>query len=118
MKKYYTRACNFYYGKLSKKLIKEKKTLPLCGNKEISFDKIEIFLKDNKKISSKIVDIKKINLLPKLVKIKVLLDIKKITSKRKFLNKMCVGLIMLLNYTFYIFNASVCGDNSKNCTLT
>ena len=84
MKKYYTRACNFYYGKLSKKLIKEKKTLPLCGNKEISFDKIEIFLKDNKKISSKIVDIKKINLLPKLVKTKVLLDIKKLPQKENF----------------------------------
>ena len=99
MKKYYTRACNFYYGKLSKKLIKEKKTLPLCGNKEISFDKIEIFLKDNKKISSKIVDIKKINFLPKLVKIKVLLDIKKITSKRKFLNKENHILMGVLNMT-------------------
>ena len=38
MIKYYTRACNFYYGKLSKKLVKNKKALPLGGNKEISFD--------------------------------------------------------------------------------
>ena len=29
MKKYYTRACNFYYGRYAKKLIKKKKALPL-----------------------------------------------------------------------------------------
>ena len=46
---YYTRACNFYYGNLSKKLVKAKQTLPLCGNKEISFDQIEIFFKNKKK---------------------------------------------------------------------
>ena len=46
MKKYYTRVCNFYYGNTSKKLIKQKKTLPLNGNPQISFDHIEkkIFL--------------------------------------------------------------------------
>ena len=43
MTKYYTRACNFYYGNLSKKLVKMKQALPLCGSKEISFDKIEVF---------------------------------------------------------------------------
>ena len=42
MEKYYTRVCNFYYGKLSTKLVEQKKTLPLNGNKEISFNKIEI----------------------------------------------------------------------------
>jgi len=83
MIKYYTRACNFYYGKLSKKLIKDKKTLPLCGNKEISFDKIEVFSKNKKKTSSKIIEIKRIGFLSKSAKAKVLLDIKKITSKRK-----------------------------------
>ena len=45
MIKYYTRACNFYYGKQSKNLIKKGLTLPLNGNKEISFDNIEIFIK-------------------------------------------------------------------------
>ena len=39
MSRYYTRVCNFYYGSKSKTLIKEKKTLPLNGNNEISFDK-------------------------------------------------------------------------------
>jgi dihydropteroate synthase len=49
MTKYYTRACNFYYGNLSKKLVKKKKSLPLCGKKEISFNQIEIFSKNKKK---------------------------------------------------------------------
>ena len=99
MQKYYTRACNFYYGKLSKQLVKKKQTLPLCGNKEISFDKIEIFFKNKKKISSKIINIKKINLLSKLVRIKVDLDIKKIISKNKFLNKKSHLLMGVLNIT-------------------
>ena len=34
MKKYYTRACNFAYGKSSIRLVREKKNLPLNGNKE------------------------------------------------------------------------------------
>ena len=42
MIKYYTRACNFYYGKISKEKIKKKACLPLNGNKLISFDSIEI----------------------------------------------------------------------------
>ena len=99
MIKYYTRACNFYYGKISKKLVKNKKTLPLCGSKEISFDQIEIFSKNKKKISSKIINIKKVNLLSKIVKKKVVLDIKKITSKRKFLNKKNHILMGVLNMT-------------------
>ena len=51
---YYTRVCNFYYGSESKFLIKKKKTLPLNGAKEISFDRIEIITrKFKKKISIK-----------------------------------------------------------------
>jgi dihydropteroate synthase len=99
MTKYYTRACNFYYGKQSKRLIKNKVALPLCGKKEISFDKLEIFSKNKKKISSKVIDIKKIKFLPKLIKKKVLLDIKKIISKRKFLNKKSHILMGVLNLT-------------------
>ena len=38
MIKYYTRACNFYYGKQAYLLIAKKKALPLCGNKLIAFD--------------------------------------------------------------------------------
>jgi dihydropteroate synthase len=99
MTKYYTRACNFYYGKHSRKLVKNKVALPLCGNKEISFDKLEIFSKNKKKISSKVVEIKKINFLPKLIKKKVLLDVKQIISKRKFLHKKSHVLMGVLNLT-------------------
>ena len=50
MIKYYTRACNFYYGKQAKYLIKKKKiALPFCGNINIAFDKIEIFKRKDKK---------------------------------------------------------------------
>jgi dihydropteroate synthase len=97
MKKYYTRACNFYYGILSKKLIKEKLALPLCGNNNISFDKIEIFSRDKKNISSKIIDLKKIKILPSSIKKKIYLDIKKITSKRRLFNQ--TNIMGILNMT-------------------
>ena len=99
MIKYYTRACNFYYGDISKKLIKNKKTLPLCGNKEISFNQVEIFKKNKKKITSKIINIKKIKTLSKLAKTKIYQDIKNITSKRKLLNKKRYILMGILNMT-------------------
>ena len=47
MVKYYTRACNFYYGEISKEKVK-KKSLPLNGNKLISFDSIEIITRKKK----------------------------------------------------------------------
>ena len=72
MQKYYTRACNFYYGILSKELVKKKLSLPLCGNKNISFDKIEIFSRNKKNVNSKIVDLKKLKFLPKTIKKKSL----------------------------------------------
>ena len=99
MIKYYTRACNFYYGSLSKKLVKTKHTLPLCGNKKISFDKIEVFSKNKQKITSKIINIKELNFLPKLARIKVAQDIKKIISRRKFFNKKNHILMGVLNMT-------------------
>ena len=42
MSRYYTRACNFYYGSKSKILVKKKRSIPLNGNNGISFDKIEL----------------------------------------------------------------------------
>ena len=99
MNKYYTRACNFYYGKLSKKLVRSRKTLPLCGGKEISFDKIEIFTKNKRIVKSRLIDIKKINFLPKKIKIKVLEDIKMIALKRKFLKEKNHMLMGILNMT-------------------
>ena len=50
MKKYYTRVCNFAYGRASVKLIDKKKNLPLNGNKEFSFSQIEIITRNSKKI--------------------------------------------------------------------
>ena len=59
MNKYYTRACNFYFGQNSKDKIKKKLALPLHGNKLISFDTIEILSRNKlKKINIK--DIKKL----------------------------------------------------------
>ena len=87
MMKYYTRACNFFYGNNSKQLVKAKLTLPLCGDSSISFNQIEIFIRSKKKINSKIIYIKNIKNLPKDLKKKILQDIKKITLKRNFLRK-------------------------------
>ena len=49
MRRYYTRVCNFYYGNESKILVDKKKTIPLNGNKEISFDHFEIISRKSKK---------------------------------------------------------------------
>ena len=97
MNKYYTRACNFYYGYFSKKLVKKKLSLPLCGNQNISFDKVEIFSRGKKKIISKIVNLNQIKFLPNLIKKKVFSDIRKITSKKKLLNK--TYIMGILNMT-------------------
>ena len=74
MKRYYTRACNFYYGNESKLLVNKKKSIPLNGNKNISFDQIEIISRVSKRKSS----IKDINSLDKSLKKQIKLDLKKI----------------------------------------
>ena len=99
MRKYYTRACNFFYGSNSKKLVKKKLTLPLCGDSSLSFNKIEIFIRNKKKINSKIIDIKEIKKLSSSVKKKISQDIKKITKKRKFLRKKNHIIMGILNMT-------------------
>ena len=83
MIRYYTRACNFKYGPLARKLIKKKQALPLCGNKNISFDEIEIITRNKNKVFSKIINFKKINLLNSSQKNKVKEDLKNITVRRK-----------------------------------
>ena len=79
MPRYYTRACNFYYGNLSKKLVKQKKSIPLNGSNLISFDSIELITRKSKKKIS----INTISSLPILIKKKVLSDLKNITKKKK-----------------------------------
>ena len=85
MRKYYTRACNFYYGLQAQTLIKKKFALPLCGNKNIAFDYIEILSRDKKK--TQLINIKKIKNLRNQLKKVILNDLKKITSKRQNLSK-------------------------------
>ena len=84
MRKYYTRACNFYYGECAKNLIKKKLALPLCGNNYIAFDSIEILSRDKNK---KIINVKNVKKLPTEIKKIVFKDLKKIVLKRKNLNK-------------------------------
>ena len=79
MPRYYTRVCNFYYGKHSIKLVNQRKTLPLNQKKEISFDQIEILTRKSKKIIS----INQIKNLSKSLKKKINFDLKKIKSKKK-----------------------------------
>ena len=79
MSRYYTRACNFYYGNVSKNLVKEKKSIPLNGNNLISFDHVELISRKSKRKIS----IDKLSSLPKLIKKNIFLDLKKITTKKK-----------------------------------
>ena len=99
MLRYYTRVCNFYYGSQSKLLVKEKKAIPLNGNKEISFDKIEIISRKSKKKLS----IKKIDSLPNQIKKIVKNDLKLIKKQKKnFVNlnfKNFPNIIGILNMT-------------------
>ena len=84
MRNYYTRACNFYHGFKAQNLIKKKLALPLCGNKNLAFDHIEILSRKNK---NRIIHIKKISLLNSTLKKIVQKDIRKIVNKRPKLNK-------------------------------
>jgi len=80
MIKYYTRACNFYYGSISKEKIKKKLSLPLNGNSFVSFDNIEIITRKYKKR----IHIKEIKNQKNKIRKKIKKDIKLITQKKKF----------------------------------
>ena len=98
MSKNYTRVCNFYFGTKSKDLVKQKKALPIGGNSQISFDKIEIITRSYKKKIS----INKINKLPKNVKKSLKKDIKLITKKKRFKYldfRITPGIMGVLNVT-------------------
>jgi len=92
MIKYYTRACNFYYGKNSKDKVKKKLSIPLHGNNLISFDTIEILSRKSKKI----INIKKIKNLNHIIKKKILFDINQISKKKKFKNLNFLNLPILM----------------------
>jgi len=99
MKKYYTRVCNFYYGKSSIKLVNQKKSLPLNGNKEISFNQVEIISRNE----IKIINLKEIKKLPSILKSKVINDLKVIAkNKKNFSNfnfKVIPNIMGILNLT-------------------
>ena len=107
MKKYYTRACNFYYGINANLLIKKKLALPLCGSNYIAFDKVEIFTRNNNKVLSNVINIKEVKDLGISCKKKVNQDLKKITLKRKnflinvnFLETSIMGILNLTPDSF------------------
>ena len=79
MKKYYTRACNFYYNRTSIEKVKKKISLPVSGNKSLSFDTIEIITRTNKNK----INIRNIKNLPPKIKKKVLIDINNISKVKK-----------------------------------
>ena len=79
MLRYYTRVCNFYYGNHSKKLVNQKKSIPLNGINELSFNQIEIITRNSKKK----IFINQIKYLTKLIRKKINFDLKKIKSKKK-----------------------------------
>ena len=80
MIKYYTRACNFYYGPISLEKVKRKQSIPLHGNRLISFDTIEILTRKK----ARRININRINKLNIKLKKKVSIDIKNILKKKKF----------------------------------
>ncbi len=92
MQKYYTRACNFYFGKKSKEKIKEKLSFPLGGNISLSFDSIEVISRKTKKT----INIKNINKLPIKIKKKVLIDLKNICKNKKILGLKFKNLPLLM----------------------
>jgi len=99
MKKYYTRVCNFSYGKLSVKLVNKKKNLPLNGNKEISFSQIEIITRNSKKIIN-FKDIKKLSkTLRKQVKKNIKIIIKKKNNFSNLNFKKIPNIMGVLNLT-------------------
>tara|TARA_B100000989_G_scaffold271160_1_gene227755 strand:+ start:540 stop:1586 length:1047 start_codon:yes stop_codon:yes gene_type:complete len=112
MLKYYTRACNFYYGKTSVEMIKKKLAFPLHGNRELSFDTIEILSRT--KIRK--IHIKKINSLSNNLKQKIKKDLINITKKKLFC-KMTLQeplLVGILNLTPDSFSDGGKYNNTKS----
>ena len=114
MSRYYTRVCNFYYGAKSRALVKDKKSLPLNGTNEISFNQIEIISRKSKKIIS----LDKISKLPIKLKKKIKNEIKLIIKKKKNIKslsfKSTSNIMGVLNITPDSFSDG--GKYNKNTT--
>ena len=114
MSRYYTRVCNFYYGAKSRALVKDRKSLPLNGINEISFNQIEIISRKSKKIIS----LDKISKLPIKLKKKIKNEIKLIIKKKKNIKslsfKSTSNIMGVLNITPDSFSDG--GKYNKNAT--
>ena len=114
MSRYYTRVCNFYYGAKSRALVRDKKTLPLNGINEISFNQIEIISRKSKKIIS----LDKISKLPIKLKKKIKNEIKLIIKRKKNIKslsfKSTSNIMGVLNITPDSFSDG--GKYNKNAT--
>ena len=114
MSRYYTRVCNFYYGAKSRALVKDKKSLPLNGINEISFNQIEIISRKSKKLIS----LDKISKLPIKLKKKIKNEIKLIIKKKKNIKslsfKSTSNIMGVLNITPDSFSDG--GKYNKNAT--
>ena len=99
MQRYYTKACNFYFGNQSKILVNKKKSISLHKIKAISFDQVEIITR--RKI--KRISINQVKKLPNNLRKKINADIKKINSKKinfsNFNFKKIPNILGVLNLT-------------------
>ena len=107
MRKYYTRACNFYHGSEARRLIQKKKALPLNGKNNIAFDSIEIFSREKRRVKVNLININKVFKLNKKIRKIVKLDLSKIVSKRNnfikninFQNPLIMGILNLTPDSF------------------
>ena len=116
MEKYYTRACNFYFGKVSKEKVKNRTSLPIGSNIDISFDTIEIITR-KKKFKIKIGQLRDLN---KNLKKRINHDLKNIKKERKIkklsLKKLPV-LMGILNLTPDSFSDGGKYNNLKNARI-
>ena len=103
MRKYYTRACNFYHGSEARKLIQTKKALPLNGKNNIAFDSIEIFSREKRGVKINLINVNKVLKLNKKIRKIVKEDLSKIVSKRKdflrHINFQSPSIMGILNLT-------------------
>ena len=124
MRKYYTRPCNFYYGRNAYDLIKNRQALPLAGSKNLAFDQIEIFQRGKRNTNSEIISIKVIAKLKGKKKNVIKKDIKNIISKRKkilnlnFNNPQIMGVLNITPDSFsdggLFFSKTKAYEQAKN----
>ena len=103
MRKYYTRACNFYHGSEAIRLIQTKKALPLNGKNNIAFDSIEIFSREKRGVKVNLINVNKFFKLNKKIRKIVKEDLSKIVSRRKnflkHINFQSPSIMGILNLT-------------------